>query len=102
MKSQHKTAILLQVGVFLETSWIWFFIWFLYMGFLFLFFLNQGKDTQEMYPICPFVIPLCWKSRLSDKLEPSLKRSGQDTFTEILECRQGKNQGTDVGIFQAI
>lgn len=54
MKSQYKTAVLLQVGVCLEISWIWFSICFLYVGFLFLFFLNRGKDTQEIHPICLF------------------------------------------------
>lgn len=54
MKSQHKTAILLQVGVCLKISWVWFSRWFLYMSFLILFFLNRGKGTQEIHPVCLF------------------------------------------------
>lgn len=104
MKSQHKTAILLQVGVCLETSWFWFFIWFWVVGFL--FFLNRGKDALRKFILCvSFVIPLYWKTKLSNNVW-SLGWKGQEkiylynfmnvvserTKTQLLESSKGSNE----------
>lgn len=79
MKSQHKTAILLQVGVCLETSWI-----FVHGVFIFVVFKVGKRHLGNLSNMSLLQFLSIGRAGYLINLEPRLERSGQDTLTEIL------------------